>query len=95
MRTSFDHQPEAQHPKSPAIETPAGRIPHLSEVERYTEDADQVGLALGAVSSCCSRPTCSPVQNNTSFFFRIFSKILRKYFARCGAWRGQDGRYET
>ena len=30
MRTSFHHQPEAQHPRSPAIETPAGRLPHLS-----------------------------------------------------------------
>jgi hypothetical protein len=30
MRTSFHHQPEAQHPKSPAIYTPAGRLPHLS-----------------------------------------------------------------
>jgi hypothetical protein len=29
MRTSFHHQPEAQHPKSPAIKTPAGRLPHL------------------------------------------------------------------
>jgi hypothetical protein len=29
MRTSSHHQPEAQHPKSPAIETPAGRLPHL------------------------------------------------------------------
>ena len=29
MRTSFHHQPEAQHPNSPAIETPAGRLPHL------------------------------------------------------------------
>jgi hypothetical protein len=29
MRTSFHHQPEAQHPKSPAIETPVGRLPHL------------------------------------------------------------------
>jgi hypothetical protein len=29
MRTSFHHQPEAQHPKSPAIYTPAGRLPHL------------------------------------------------------------------
>ena len=29
MRTSFHHQPEAQHPKYPAIETPAGRLPHL------------------------------------------------------------------
>ena len=29
MRTSFHHQPEAQHPKSPAIETLAGSLPHL------------------------------------------------------------------
>jgi len=29
MRTSFHHQPEAQHQKSPAIETPVGRLPHL------------------------------------------------------------------
>jgi len=29
MRTSFHHQPEAQHPHSPAINTPAGRLPHL------------------------------------------------------------------
>src|SRR5665647_559821 len=27
----------------------------------------------------------APVQNSTSFFFLIFSKILRKYLARCGA----------
>jgi hypothetical protein len=36
MRTSFHHQPEAQHPHSPAINTPAGRLPHLLEIE---EDA--------------------------------------------------------
>ena len=35
MRTSFHHQPEAQHPKSPAIETPAGRLPHLSVKSRH------------------------------------------------------------
>ena len=34
MRTSFHHQPEAQHPKSPAIYTPAGRLPHLLPQER-------------------------------------------------------------
>ena len=28
---------------------------------------------------------CSPVMNATSGFFRMFSKILRKYFSRCGA----------
>src|ERR1035437_1259103 len=29
MRTSFHHQPEAQHPKSSAIHKLAGRLPHL------------------------------------------------------------------
>ena len=29
MRTSFHHQPEAQHPKSSAIHKNAGRLPHL------------------------------------------------------------------
>jgi hypothetical protein len=36
MRTSFHHQPEAQHPKSPAIETPAGRLPHLWVISGQT-----------------------------------------------------------
>jgi hypothetical protein len=34
MRTSFHHQPEAQHPHSPPIYTPAGRLPHLSRDRR-------------------------------------------------------------
>jgi hypothetical protein len=33
-RTSFHHQPEAQHHKSSAIHNNAGRLPHLSEVKR-------------------------------------------------------------
>jgi hypothetical protein len=32
--TSFHHQPEAQHHKSSAIHNYAGRLPHLSGVER-------------------------------------------------------------
>jgi hypothetical protein len=28
---------------------------------------------------------CAPVQNSTSRFLRILSKMRRKYFARCGA----------
>jgi hypothetical protein len=34
MRTSFHHQPEAQHPNSSAIHKLAGRLPHLSEAQR-------------------------------------------------------------
>jgi hypothetical protein len=52
MRTSFHHQPEAQHPKSPAIETPAGRLPHLSP------ESDRSGhgyeLTRSAISDHCS-----------------------------------------
>src|SRR5262249_16795724 len=33
-RTSLHHQPEAQHPKSSATHNIAGRLPHLSGVER-------------------------------------------------------------
>ncbi len=33
-RTSFHHQPEAQHPKSLAIHKSAGRLPHLLGVKR-------------------------------------------------------------
>jgi hypothetical protein len=29
LRTSFHHQPEAQHPKYSAIHNNAGRLPHL------------------------------------------------------------------
>jgi hypothetical protein len=32
MRTSFHHQPEAQHPKSSAINKNAGRLPHLCAI---------------------------------------------------------------
>src|SRR5450756_1982275 len=42
MRTSFHHQPEAQHPKSPAIYTPAGRLPHLFVNTRRTLTPPQV-----------------------------------------------------
>src|SRR5664280_2115229 len=45
MRTSFHHQPEAQHQKSPAIETPAGRLPHLS-ADFVAEVGDQCIWAL-------------------------------------------------
>ena len=35
MRTSFHHQPEAQHPKSSAIHKYAGRLPHLWVMSRH------------------------------------------------------------
>jgi len=38
MRTSFHHQPEAQHPKSSVIHKYAGRLPHLMDAE--AEGAD-------------------------------------------------------
>jgi hypothetical protein len=34
MRTSFHHQPEAQHPKFFSYPQAVGRLPHLSEAKR-------------------------------------------------------------
>src|ERR1017187_9175000 len=52
MRTSFHHQPEAQHPKSPAIETPAGRLPHLlSNSDRFLRRSE---MTLSANSRHCT-----------------------------------------
>ena len=62
MRTSFHHQPEAQHPKSPAIETPAGRLPHLMNGQSGTGRAFlQLGLvnAQHGSGSNCDRGTGS------------------------------------
>ena len=42
MRTSFQHQSEAQHPKSSAIHKYAGRLPHLRV------DAVDKGVESGA-----------------------------------------------
>jgi hypothetical protein len=50
MRTSFHHQPEAQHPKSPAIETPAGRLPHL------LSESGQI-VAVRRMSAMCQKRT--------------------------------------
>jgi hypothetical protein len=44
MQTSFHHQPEAKHPKSPAIYTPAGRLPHLWVKSR--RDGVEIGCLL-------------------------------------------------
>ena len=40
MRTSFHHQPEAQHPKFSAIHKCAGRLPHLWVISGH-ESANQ------------------------------------------------------
>jgi hypothetical protein len=61
MRTSFHHQPEAQHPKSPAIETPAGRLPHLL-----------VGVTITYRATKCLQKKFITVYN----FFGFGSKIV-------------------
>jgi hypothetical protein len=38
MRTSFHHQPEAQHPKFFSYPQAAGRLPHLSEATRTSSE---------------------------------------------------------
>jgi hypothetical protein len=42
MRTSFHHQPEAQHPNSSAIHKLAGRLPYLLARMRHSKIADGV-----------------------------------------------------
>ena len=44
MRTSSHHQPEAQHPKSPAIYTPAGRLPHLWSESDHSRHESELTL---------------------------------------------------
>jgi hypothetical protein len=54
MQTSFHHQPEAQHPKTSAIYTPAGRLPHLLARQRpkffNTQKVTKVESRMGAVA---------------------------------------------
>jgi hypothetical protein len=51
-RTSFHHQPEAQHPKSSAIHKIAGRLPHLSGGEADIDGFWRV-LDLLRLTRCC------------------------------------------
>src|SRR5262249_52167398 len=43
MRTSFHHQPEAQHPNSSAIHKLVGRLPHLLGVKRTSHRSCERG----------------------------------------------------
>jgi hypothetical protein len=52
MRTSFHHQPEAQHPKSPAIYTPAGRLPHL--LSKSGQTRVRLACPRSAINDHCS-----------------------------------------
>jgi len=47
-RTSFHHQPEAQHPKSLAIHKNAGRLPHLlaDAVEKGKNELIEIFLCV-------------------------------------------------
>ena len=67
MRTSFHHQPEAQHPKSPAIETPAGRLPHLLMLWMAPPPARECHE-----SGCCYRSSIN-----------IFAAVRRSRLALC------------
>src|SRR6516225_2584641 len=49
LRTSFHHQPEAQHPKSSAIHNNAGRLPHLL-AHRVISLPPQNLVAIGGIA---------------------------------------------
>jgi len=48
MRTSFHHQPEAQHPKFSAIHKCAGRLPHLWVISRHRVTSTSCPLCCAA-----------------------------------------------
>src|SRR5664280_1381162 len=73
-RTSFHHQPEAQHPKSPAIYTPAGRLPHLFP------DSCQNVAAPRIDAKCQYRKSLASLDN---FVGAIDARAMR----RCAALR--------
>ena len=56
MRTSFHHQPEAQHPKSSAIHKLAGRLPHLwsafAHSRRTSPEVRHVPLVVVTSNNC-------------------------------------------
>ena len=55
MRTSFHHQPEAQHPKFFSYPQAAGRLPHLSG--ESGRDADIAKLTRLTQSGHCQTET--------------------------------------
>jgi len=71
MRTSFHHQPEAQHPHSPAIYTPAGRLPHL--LSNSVHDSRWQGFQL------------SPALHRAYRQCSISALQCRLWVKRCGA----------
>ena len=84
MQTSFHHQPEAQHPKSPAIETPAGRLPHLlSESDQIP--ARQIDAKYHNQTSLRNTPPICAVlsesNKKTRHIGRSFLLIKRRYSA--------------
>src|SRR5262249_21664062 len=55
MRTSFHHQPEAQHPNSSAIHKLAGRLPHLAPQSGDSIDASVCPLRVKADSCTAAK----------------------------------------
>jgi hypothetical protein len=49
MRTSFHHQPEAQHPKFFSYQQAAGRLPHLLEAQRTLDGTESVAIDPTAI----------------------------------------------
>src|SRR5215471_14995277 len=77
MRTSFHHQPEAQHPNSSAIHKLASRLPHLSGVKRPSVSDCQT-IAIHEYTPFCNGPVdvnCSPIVTPPSSRFCPWSTL--------------------
>ena len=77
MRTSFHHQPEAQHPKSPAIETPAGRLPHLRVIHVIAVAGQNRRLSVVVQSrpKWCGTASAAKCQSRTFRDVRFMSAL--------------------
>jgi len=65
-RTSLNHQPEAQHPKSSTIHKLAGRLPHLSGEKRTSNPAPEMTRLTHSVTSPPSIDALRKVHSITS-----------------------------
>src|SRR6516164_21465 len=89
MRTSFHHQPEAQHPKSSAIHKKTGRLPHLYPRKRTSDllaPVSETPTTSTKVreSPCAAALSVLSPHLTASHYFSPNLKVECRW--RCGTW---------